>query len=261
MLSIKTVIVDDEKAAREGLETLLSEDKDIELMRCCKDGMEAIEYLRDGPCDLLLLDIQMPAISGFDVLNSIPSAPTTIFITAFDEYAVQAFDHHALDYLLKPFTNERFYQALQRAKSQIRSRKSQDNTFNQLLDYLKGQEESSELVPMNRTDKTRLVIRSSGKIVLINTDGILWVEAYDYYVRIHCGEETHMIRESLKGIHERLPPEHFMRVHKSAIVNMTRVKSLEHLQNAEYMINLDDGTSVKVSRSYKASVDNYLGIE
>ena len=257
---IKTVIVDDEKAAREGLKTLLAEDEGIALVKCCKDGMEAIEYLRDGDCDLLLLDIQMPAISGFEVLSSIPSPPTTIFITAFDEYAVRAFEHHALDYLLKPFTNERFFEAIQRAKSLINSRKSQENPLSQLLQYLKGQESPSGLVTMNQADKTRLVIRTSGKIILVNTEDILWVEAYDYYVRIHCREETYLIRESLKSMDEKLPEENFMRVHKSAIVNMTRVRSLEHLQNAEYMINLDDGTAVKVSRSYKARVDDYLGI-
>ncbi len=257
---IKTVIVDDEKTAREGLKTLLAEDEGIALVKCCKDGMEAIEYLRDGDCDLLLLDIQMPAISGFEVLRSIPSPPTTIFITAFDEYAVRAFEHHALDYLLKPFTNERFFEAIQRAKSLINSRKSQENTLNQLLQYLKGQESPSGLVTMNQADKTRLVIRTSGKIILVNTEDIRWVEAYDYYVRIHCREETYLIRESLKSMDEKLPEEKFMRVHKSAIVNMTRVRSLEHLQNAEYMINLDDGTAVKVSRSYRARVDDYLGI-
>lgn len=260
MQSIKAVIVDDEKTAREGLKTLLAEDTDIELVKCCKDGMEAIEYLTEGACDLLFLDIQMPAINGFEVLKSVKSPPATIFITAFDEFAVQAFEHHALDYLLKPFTNVRFFEALDRAKSMIRSQKLQNNSLNQLLKYLQEDDQSTELVSMNKSDKSRLVIRSSGKIILLNTHSIRWIEADDYYIRIHCDEETYMIRESLKGIQTKLSPDNFMRVHKSAIVNMKRVQSLEHLQNAEYMINLDDSTQVKVSRNYKSDVDRFLGL-
>lgn len=260
MQTLKAVIVDDEKTAREGLKTLLAEDAGIELVKCCKDGMEAIEYLQNGVCDLLLLDIQMPAISGFEVLKSITSPPATIFITAFDEFAVQAFEHHALDYLLKPFTNERFFEATSRAKSLIRNQKLQNNTLQQLLEYLQQGEPSTELVPVSKSDTSRLVIRSSGKIILLDTKDIRWVEADDYYIKIHGNEDTYMIRESLRGIYEKLPSDSFMRVHKSAIVNMNRVKSLEHLQNAEYMINLDDSTQIKVSRSYKPDVDGFLGI-
>lgn len=260
MQSIRAVVVDDEKTAREGLKSLLAEDSEIELMKCCKDGMEAIEYLQNNPCDLLFLDIQMPAIDGFEVLKSIKSPPATIFITAFDEFAVKAFEHHALDYLLKPFTNSRFFEAVDRAKGLIRSQKVESSRLNQLLEYLQQDEQPTELISTNLADKSRMVIRSSGKIILLNTVDVRWVEAYDYYVRIHCDDQTYMIRQSLKGIQERLPSDTFMRVHKSAIVNTARIKSLEHLQNAEYMINLDNGTQVKVSRSYKAQVDAFLGL-
>lgn len=260
MQPIKAVIVDDEKTAREGLKSLLAEVTEIELVKSCKDGMEAIEYLEKGACDLLLLDIQMPAISGFEVLKSIKSPPATIFITAFDEFAVQAFEHHALDYLLKPFTNARFFESVERAKSMIASQKIQNSSLHELLNYLQVHEQPAGLVSTNTTDKSRLVIRSSGKIILLQTVDIRWVEAYDYYIRIHCHEETHVIRESLKGVQERLPTDIFIRVHKSAIVNASLIKSLEHLQNAEYMINLNDGTQVKVSRSYKAAVDSFLGL-
>ncbi|MCE7991026.1 MAG: response regulator transcription factor [Roseivirga sp.] len=260
MNPIKAVIVDDEKTAREGLKSLLTEVVEVELVKSCKDGMEAIEYLQQGPCDLLFLDIQMPAISGFEVLKSIKSPPATIFITAFDEFAVQAFEHHALDYLLKPFTNTRFFESVDRAKSMIRSQKIQNATLHQLLEYLQQHDQPTELVSTNTTDKSRLVIRSSGKIILLNTADIRWIEAYDYYIRIHCHDKTYVIRESLKGIQEKLPIEIFIRVHKSAIVNTSNIKSLEHLQNSEYMINLNDGTQVKVSRSYKADVDRFLGI-
>lgn len=258
MNAIKTVIVDDEKQAREGLVTLLGSCPGIEVVTTCSNGLEAIDYLTKQPCDLLLLDIQMPAINGFEVLNSLEKPPFTIFITAYDEYALKAFEVHALDYLLKPFSNERFYGAIERAKQLIQT--AVPDPIARLSALLKevATTHPNALIHSSEIRAQRLAIRDSGKIIILDVNDIHWIEAYDYYIRIHLGQKTYVIRESLKQILERLPAEHFLRVHKSAIVNVREVVELEHLQNAEYMIKLRSGVTVKVSRTYKKTMEGYL---
>ncbi|WP_083262452.1 LytR/AlgR family response regulator transcription factor [Roseivirga sp. 4D4] len=258
MKRFRTVIVDDEKKAREGLQTLLAQDPEIELIKTCKNGIEAIEFLKEEPCDLLLLDIQMPAVSGFDVLKSIRKPPFTIFITAYDEYALKAFEFHALDYLLKPFSNQRFFDAITRAKQLIRN----DNTalssqMDKLLKQLESNGEQSGIIHSNNIE--RLVIKASGKILLLDTKDIFWVEAHDYCIKIHLQDTHHLINGSLKGVLVKLPSNSFLRVHKSAIINTKQIASLEHLQNAEYMVTLNNNAQVKVSRSYKLPMDDFLG--
>ncbi len=257
MTRFRTVIVDDEKKAREGLQTLLAQDSEIELIKICKNGIEAIEFLKAESCDLLLLDIQMPAINGFEVLKSIRKPPFTIFITAYDEYALKAFEFHALDYLLKPFSNQRFFDAITRAKQLIRNDNSALSTqMDKLLKQLETTEEQSGLIHSNSIE--RLVIKASGKILLLDTKDIFWVEAHDYCIKIHLQHDYHLINGSLKGIIVKLPSNSFLRVHKSAIINTKQIASLEHLQNAEYMITLNNNAQVKVSRSYKQQVDDFL---
>ncbi|MBO3697024.1 LytTR family DNA-binding domain-containing protein [Roseivirga sp. E12] len=259
MKRIRTVIVDDEKKAREGLKSLLSQDPNIELIKTCKDGVEAIEYLKSEDCDLLLLDIQMPAVSGFEVLKSIKKPPFTIFITAYDEYALKAFEFHALDYLLKPFSDQRFFDAIDRAKKLIRNNHSALSAkMDELLKQLESTEEQSGLVHSSDNDIQRLVIKVSGKILLLDTKDILWIEGQDYCVKIHMEGNSHLINGSLKGIIQKLPSNTFLRVHKSAIINTQQIASLEHLQNAEYMVTLSNKAQVKVSRSYKQQMDEFL---
>lgn len=257
MKRFRTVIVDDEKKAREGLQTLLAQDPEIELIKTCKNGIEAIEFLKAESCDLLLLDIQMPAINGFEVLKSIRKPPFTIFITAYDEYALKAFEFHALDYLLKPFSNQRFFDAITRAKQLIRNDKAALATqVDKLLNHLESTEEQSRLIHSNSIE--RLVIKASGKILLLDTKDIFWVEAHDYCIKIHLQHDHHLINGSLKGIVKKLPANNFLRVHKSAIINTKQIASLEHLQNAEYMVTLNNNAQVKVSRSYKQQMDDFL---
>ena len=258
MSKVKTVIVDDEKKAREGLQTLVAEDSDILLVKTCKNGVEAVEFLKKHSCDLLLLDIQMPAVTGFEVLKSLDRPPFTIFITAYDQYALKAFEHHALDYLLKPFTNDRFFEALNRAKKLIKGQNSVSNKrLNQLLDYIHKDNDEESLIHSGNENPERLVIRSNGKIILLQSQQIERIEADDYYIKIHLGNVQYMIRESLKKIHERLPAS-FLRIHKSTLVNTNFIKHLEHLQNAEYMLSLESGVTVKVSRTYKNDLDRFL---
>jgi len=259
MKKIRTVIVDDEKSARQGLESLLEADPEIALVKICKDGLEAIDFLNETSCDLLLLDIQMPAINGFDVLKSISQSMTIVFITAYDQYAIEAFEHHAIDYLLKPFSNERFYEALGKAKHHSLSQKFDKQQLNKLLEKV-NMPDAEDKVIHTETLTDRLVIRSSGKIELIPKVDISWVEAFDYYIKVHTASHSYLIRDSLKSITGRLSAPQFIRVHKSSLVNTEQIKSIEHLQNAEYMLSLKDGTQVKVSRTYRPQLDKHLGL-
>lgn len=255
-MAIRTLIVDDEKKAREGLMKLLEADHELVIAGLCSDGAQAIEILKKEPCDLLLLDIQMPAINGFDVLRSVDNPPHVIFITAFDDYALKAFEFSAIDYLLKPFTNERFYDAIQRAKGLIRNKKAQN--LSELIKFIQRDSLENELIHTNEKRKNKLVIRSSGKIILVAIHDLIWVEGYDYYIKIHALTETYIVRESMKSILNRLPSPPFLRVHKSAIINSEKILHLENIQNSEYMMSLEGGHEVKVSRSFKKSLDQYL---
>ncbi len=257
METFKALIVDDENKARSGLKSLLSVDQSIEIVGECKDGIEAIEFFENSTCDLLLLDIQMPGIDGFDVLNTIDNPPLTIFITAFDEYALKAFEYHAQDYLLKPFTNDRFYQSINRAKATLLTNNPKLD-LNRLVDYLREQRGETSLLHSSTKDQKRLIVKDSGKVILLDLDGIESITSDDYYIKIHHTKGTYMIRESLKSILERLPEKHFIRIHNSTIINTDYIDQFEHLQNAEYLITMKSQSKVKVSRSYRKAFDEFL---
>lgn len=263
MSKITAIIVDDEKQARHGLQVLLERDSDVELIATCKDGMQAIQQIQDKQPDLLFLDIQMPGINGFEVLNSVPHQliPPVIFTTAYDQYALQAFEVHALDYLLKPFTDARFYRALQFAKEQIRSRTSQA-VHERLLDLLKHYEaragnEPPHLVHESSTRaaaRERLVVRTSGKICFIPLATILYIEACDYFVKIKTDKSEHMVRESLKALAGRLPRERFARIHRSHIVNLEAITEIQPYQNGDFHVMLRNGKELRGSRKYRGVV-------
>lgn len=257
MHKIKTIIVDDEKKSRDGLQRLLLDSSDFHIEQVCKDGVEAIESIDKINPDLLLLDIQMPGISGFDVLKSIAHRPFIIFITAYDQYSLKAFEFHALDYLLKPFTNERFYDAINNASQLIRTRQLAGSlkNLNELINRLKNESSRNEAIPATN-NIGKLVIRTGGKIVLIKYDHIRWIEGYDYYVKIH-EKETHIIKNSMKNLEETLP-SHFVRIHKSSIINLQSLQRLDPLSHSELAAVLDDGTVLKVSRNYKKNLINQL---
>ncbi|MEQ9426286.1 MAG: LytTR family DNA-binding domain-containing protein [Cyclobacteriaceae bacterium] len=262
MSSIKCLIVDDEKEARDGLKKILAKDQEVEVIGTCKNGLEAIESLSNEKIDLLFLDIQMPGINGFEVLNTIQAdkRPPTIFVTAYDQFALKAFEYHAIDYLLKPYSESRFIDALNNAKSHmLKSPETFEGKIEKLLiSYLQdADQDKNELV--NVTSKTkRLVIKSSGKIILLNFDDIRWIEGCDYFIKVHAVNAVHLVNETLKGILGKLP-EQFLRIHKSSIINGNRIKLLEHLSNNEYQVELDAGDKLKVSRTYKKAMDEYLG--
>ena len=242
-MKLRTLIVDDESLAREGVRMLLERDSDVCDVLECVDGHAAVDVIRKEKPDLVFLDVQMPEMNGFEVVASVGvnQMPNTIFITAYDKYAVQAFEFNALDYLLKPYTNERFARALERAKIQIRNSHELSRQFSALLDHLSSDS--------NRLE--RLVVKSAGRLMLVNVEEIDWIEAADTYVRLHVGREAHLIRGGLSSLEARLDPKKFLRIQRSIIVNLSRVKELQPLFHGEYVITLNDGTKLNSGRSYR----------
>ncbi len=250
MEKIRTIIADDEKKSRDGLNQLSAEFEDLRVNAICKDGLEAIEDIETYKPDLLLLDIQMPGISGFDVLKSISYKPFTIFITAYDQYAVKAFEVHALDYLLKPFTDLRFKESITNAIQIIRSNQQHHTieALERLIASTKLNNDPNEAIHTSDTTK-KLIIRMDGRIHLVDFEKISWIEAYDYYVRIHA-DTSYLIKDSLKKLIQHLP-QTFLRVHKSAIINTNLIHYLEPIGHSEMIATLKGDIKVKVSRKYK----------
>jgi two-component system, LytTR family, response regulator len=253
-VKIKTLIVDDEPLGRERIRTLLADDPEIEVAGECPDGRRAIAAIERFRPDLIFLDVQMPEVDGFAVLEAIAGdrMPMIIFVTAYDRYAVQAFEVHALDYLLKSFDRERFQAALQRAKEEIR--RSKEGFLNERLAGL------LEDLQAKQKRLTRLVVKSAGRIVFLRVEEIDWVEAADNYVRIHAGRESHLIRETLQSLESRLNAEKFLRIHRSTLVNLDRIRELQPIFHGDYLVKLNDGTELTLSRSYREKLLEPLGL-
>lgn len=264
MQKVRTIIVDDEFEAREGLKTLLVNDTEIDLLGLCKNGIEAIDMINGYKVDLMFLDIQMPLINGFEVVNSISKErlPHIIFVTAYDQYALKAFEVHAIDYILKPFTSRRFQEGLMRAKQLIRQQQvqSEKDKLKRLSESFMQQDTSSDqnLIQENNLAEQRLIVKEKGKVHFVGLHDIIWLQAYDYYVKIHVKKRYYLIRESLKKLEENLPSNLFIRVHKSSIINQQFVEQIKLVGSGEYMINLKNGAEVKSSRTYKDTIKDLL---
>jgi len=244
-VKIRTLIVDDEPLGRERIRTLLAGDPEIEVIGECPDGRQAITAIVQRNPDLVFLDVQMPEVDGFSVLEAIcgERMPAIVFVTAYDRYAVRAFEVHALDYLLKSFDRERFAAALQRAKETIR--RSREGALNERLAGL------IEDLEAKKDRLTRLVIKSAGRIAFLRVEEIDWIEAADNYVRVHAGKEAHLIRETLQSMEKRLDPTRFLRIHRSSLVNLERIRELRPVFHGDYLVRLTDGTELTLSRSYR----------
>ena len=221
---IKTLIVDDEPLARRNLRVLLEKDPQIEILDECRNGREAVKAINTLSPDLIFLDIQMPEMDGFDVLERAgpEHIQAIIFVTAFDQYALKAFDVHALDYLLKPFDDERFANALQRAKSQIEARQVHRLT-QRLFDLLEDREIKRKDTLQQKNYLTRLMIKVSGRVTLLKVDELDFIEADGNYAKLHVGPKAHLLREKMHDLEERLDPAKFVRIHRSVIVNLDRI--------------------------------------
>jgi len=234
---IRALVVDDESLARRNLTVLLNRDPDIGSVAECASGLDAIQEIRKSKPDLVFLDVQMPECGGFDVLellgNDLP--PTIIFVTAYDEYALRAFEAGALDYLLKPFDDARFGRALSRAKEK-------------LAHYLPPQPRAPE----------RLVVRSRGQVLFVSVADIDWIEAAGYYACLHVGSDTHILRRSLSELEQDLGDEKFVRIHRSLVVNLERIRGLELQTGGEYEVVLKSRVRLRLSRRYRKRLQDRL---
>jgi two-component system LytT family response regulator len=256
---ISTLIVDDEPLARRNIRLLLKDDAEIEIVGEAASGREALALIKKHSPDLVFLDIQMPELDGFGVLESIEAErlPAIVFVTAFDQYALKAFEFHALDYLLKPFDDARFEKALRQAKLQVGQRELKDLS-QRLVALLAGREENATAVSPQPQYLSRLLIKSSGRVFFLKTDEIDYVQAEDYYVKLHVGRKGHLLRETMNEMETKLDPAKFLRIHRSTIVNIERIRELQQHFNGEYIVVLHDGTEHKLSRSRREQLQTLL---
>lgn len=266
---IRAIVVDDEELARRGIELRLQAHPDIEVIAQCENGREALEAIAREQPDLMFLDIQMPGLSGLDVLARMPqeSAPIVIFVTAFDRYALDAFEAHALDYLLKPINDQRFTQSMARVRDLWRQRNAlaQHDKLMQLLAAIQGSSaidaewlrQHLQTVAGQRYADV-LPIRDDAETVRVNVATIDWIDAAGDYMCVHAGGHTYVLRETMKTLESILDPQVFQRVHRSTIVNVQRVRRLRPHTNGEYFLTLQDGQEIKLSRSYRDRVDQLL---
>jgi two-component system LytT family response regulator len=249
---IRTLIADDEPLARERIRMLLAAEDWIELVGEAVDGLQAIDAIQRLRPDLVFLDIQMPGATGFEVIEAIGAEqmPFVVFVTAYDQYALKAFDVHAIDYLLKPFDKERFQAGLARARQQL-ERRSTGELERRLLELVQ------DLKPASRME--RFVIKSSGRVFFLRAEEIDWIEAAGNYVKLHVGNEAHLFRETMNALEARLNMDTFYRIHRSHIVNIERVRELQPWFNGEYVVFLKDGTRLTLSRGYREKLQERLG--
>jgi two-component system LytT family response regulator len=242
-MTLRTLIVDDEPLARERVRMMLAAHPDVTIVGECGDGRQAIEAIRDLRPDVVFLDVQMPGLDGFEVLRALDEEPLpyVIFVTAYDRYAIQAFDVHALDYVLKPFSPDRFAQALERARG------ARGRIGERLTDHARLRELVASITAEQR-EKQRIVVKSSGRVFFVKVDDIDWIEAEGNYVRLHVGSQSHLLRETMKGMEAVLDQSQFIRIHRSTIVNADRIRELQPLFHGEYAVLLQDGTRLVASR-------------
>jgi two-component system, LytTR family, response regulator len=250
---LRVLIVDDEPLVRKKIRGVLRLDPEVEISGECGNGSEALAAIAAQTPDLIFLDVQMPQLDGLAVSRLLKGvrAPLIIFVTAYDQYAVQAFQVRALDYLLKPFDQERLQEALQRAKEQWRTRQQSEI----------GQQVQALLAELKAKPKylERLVVRTSGRILHLKTKDVDWIEAEGNYARLHIGKESHLLREAISNLEPQLDPAQFRRIHRSTIVRLDRIRELRPCFHGEYQVILHDGTEVIMSRNYREKLPELLG--
>jgi two-component system LytT family response regulator len=256
---IKVLVVDDEPLARARLKRLIEEEPDLRLIGECANGEDAIVAIRENAPRLVFLDVDMPDMTGFEVLEALPPArrPAVVFVTAYDEFAVRAFEVHALDYLLKPFDGSRFAATLARVRSQLASsRNSELGSLASLLEEVRARQRALErsLGTPRVAWAERLVVRSGQEMVFVRVREVDWISSADNYVELHVGRTVHLLRETLSGVERRLDPEQFVRIRRDAIVNLDRVRSVRAGATGEPEIVLSDSATLRLGRAYRARV-------
>ena len=247
---LKVLVADDEPLAREGIRLLLARDPRVELVGEAASGLEAVDKTRSLKPDLLFLDVQMPELDGFEVLRALSEedVPAVVFVTAFDRFALRAFEVHALDYLLKPFDDERFREALERAKrDRVRARAVLAASLPALLQDHAGRPDARPV--------SRLVVRDIGRVVFVSVEEIDWIEAQDYYVALHVGPKSYLHRETMTSLEGRLDPALFLRIHRSAMVNVKSLRELRREGRRDLVAVLANGVELKVARSARVKLE------
>jgi two-component system LytT family response regulator len=261
---IRTLLVDDEPLARRRLSRLLEDDESVEVVGVCANGREAVRAIRDERPELVFLDVQMPELDGFGVLRELGTEglPVIVFVTAYDQYALQAFEVHALDYLLKPYTPARLSAAVQRATRQLHAPSGDAARLAELLERLDRERRALEqrldgipapapAAPPAPTHTGRLLVKEGERMFFVPVERVDWLEAEGNYVRLHCGRDAHLVRATLGGMEEQLDARRFTRIHRSTIVNVDRVKEVRPWFAGDYLVKLQDGTELRLSRRYR----------
>jgi two-component system LytT family response regulator len=243
-MTLTILIVDDEPLARDGLRDLLSKDAEISAIHEARDGREAVTAIRERNPDLVFLDVQMPEMDGFAVVREIGAEhmPAVVFVTAHDQYAIQAFEINALDYVRKPVIEERFVKALARAKGRIRTDEAV-NSNRQIIGLL-------ETISSRQSYQKRLAVRSAGKTVFVDVEDVGWMQGAENYVELHVGPVTHLLHVTMNTLEKALDPESFLRIQRSIIVNVNHIKALQSGAHGEYVITLRDGERLQSGRTY-----------
>ena len=251
--NIRALVVDDEPLARDMIREMLAEDSEVEIVAECVNGREAVDAIKSQRPDLVFLDIQMPELGGFEVLESLDpqSTPYVIFVTAYDQYAVRAFEVHAFDYLLKPFDHERFDAAWQRVKDQIKLDQTgeRDRHILALLEELKTGPRHLE----------RLVIKNGGRVFFLNVQDVHCIESEGNYVRVYDNQKGYLLRETISSLEGQLDPKQFLRIHRSAIVKIDRIKEMQPWFHGEYRIIMENGKQLALSRNYRSNLQEAVG--
>jgi two-component system LytT family response regulator len=250
---MKILIVDDEPLARERVRRHLRDEPGVEIVGEAGNGREAVTAIEEKTPDLVFLDVQMPEMNGFDVLKALEEnkIPAIVFTTAYDKYAIQAFEFHALDYLLKPFSRERFRRSVRHAREQLENSRQSGSIDERLVSLLENLKAKKYL--------ERIVVKSSGRVFFIKTDEIDWIEAAGNYLKLHVGRDAHLIRETMQSIEAKLDPEKFFRIHRSTLVQIDRIKELHPLFGGDYAVILRNGTELNLSRNYRERLPELFG--
>ncbi len=257
----RVIVADDEPLARKRMRSLLAQHADLEIVAECATGPEVIDAVQAHRPDVLFLDVQMPGLTGVDVLERLGSraVPAVVFVTAFDEHAIRAFEHHALDYLLKPVDDARFERTLSRVRERLAERRA-SLLSDQLLRALQTRESAAPAAqPAPASYLTRIVLKSVGKINFVEVAEIDWIEAEGDYLKLHTPRGDHLLRSTMTVLEGQLDPREFVRIHRSTIVRLSRIKELQPYFRGEYIVILHDGTRLKLSRSYRDQLQAALG--
>jgi len=267
-LRAKVLIIDDEPHAREGIRIRLGEFPEVNIVGECSSGKEAVQTIIQLKPDIVFLDIQMPEMNGFEVLQNLTQdcMPVVIFVTAYDEYALKAFEHHALDYLLKPVNEERFRETLKYALTEVthRSLEVYSNKLKSVVnEYLKVLDKEPEVEQVDYVSSknvlSRLMIKTKDQISIISVDEIDWIESAGDYVYIHSDRKKYLIRETLTSLEQKMDAQKFVRIHRSSIVNIDKIKSMRQNEHGDFDVYLNDGTKLKLSRTYRVNFQKAIG--